>query len=472
MSTEINIVIGGSDLRQRATEQTNANRFAKIESDSQKKALAKGRAERSKALNQQGKDPTGQPKPSTPAPVLRRDEPAAYRRSDFPNVSYAGYVGFDYLTQDPGNNTGTRDRKAIWKIYPFTNSSDQGQPYTETIVMANLPAQVSGNSVTISETTSGPQPVNIGSAGSVVSLLNDEPSKFPWTLTTTTETSWHQLFSEEVQANLTFPSKNAVFSAYGIGWFWYKVKLVRTVNLVYGASLIKDQSYYITRTSSVTEEITSSSGDGQDIRAWRWTAKPANAMLSFPSYADNSQVKEIACPEAVKSIIKDKYLPEFKNFSYTTSTLNYSDTTSFTWDGQSVATVQGVWTLGASYTYSVDPNWDYRAATRPVFYSSNPYYKSVGNRAITPGIYSVFSGAELPVELFKYYLLSELATSSLPFKYRWRLSKDGMNPIGSPRTEDEYTYIGSSTPAWDGGMGAYCTQQLTSLGFNTTTPAP
>lgn len=466
MSTEINITVEGGNLSDVAWSNQWQNRQNEEQRRQQEKEAKRKAAEEAeqKKLEEQ-KKAAG----SGTSNKYRPDEPAANRRPGFPNVLYAGATGITYSTQTLPD--GTRDRKATWQIYPFTNSGNDGQPYEETLTMANLPGQTSGNRVVISTTTSGPTPTNLSTPGSVVSLLNDQPSQYPWTITEVSETYWHALFSEETQADLVFPSKTAVFSAYGLGWFWYTIKRVRTRTDVYDAINITDSSYYITGTSSATEVFTSSSGYGQDIKAWNWTASPANAMLSFPSYADNSQVKEIECPASAKSIITQQYLPEYSGFRYTTASAYVQDTTSYSWDGESIATVVPIYTNGALLTTSVTPAWDYRAPTRPVFFSGIPYYRSVGNRAITPGIYSVFTGTALPTAMFKYYLLSETVPGSSPVAYRWRLSKNGSTPIGSPRTKDEYISIGSSQPAWDGGMEAYCTQQLTSLGFITTTPA-
>jgi hypothetical protein len=106
MSTEINIVIGGSDLRQRATEQTNANRFAKIESDSQKKALAKGRAERSKEQAKKGEDEAGKPTSSPMAPAkLRKDDPAANRFGKDLPFFYHRQIDSDTLEVMSGNGS-------------------------------------------------------------------------------------------------------------------------------------------------------------------------------------------------------------------------------------------------------------------------------------------------------------------------------------------------------------------------------
>jgi hypothetical protein len=124
MSTEINIVIGGSDLRQRATEQTNANRFAKIESDSQKKALAKGRAERSKEQAKKGEDEAGKPTSSPMAPAkLRKDDPAANRLAT-ETVSRAWFVvtGNDWRI-----NTATTFNGITYATSPTVLGTNQGR---------------------------------------------------------------------------------------------------------------------------------------------------------------------------------------------------------------------------------------------------------------------------------------------------------------------------------------------------------
>lgn len=466
MSTEIRITLEGENLSDTARQNQQRNRQTEAQRvERQDEARATAKTEAAQKKEEEQKKAAGQSSTSK----FRPDEPAANRFGAYPNVLYAGATGFVYTSQVLSD--GTRDRKATWQIYPFTNSGAEGTPHQETLTMANLPNKTSGVSYTISQATSGPQPYSI-TAGSVVSLLNNEETKYPWTITTVTETYWHSLLSEETQATLVFPSRSALFSAYGLGWFWYSIKRIQTRTLVIGAKNVVGSTYYITSTSNVTEQFTSSSGSGQSIKAWEWTASPTNAILSFPSYADNPQVKEIACPGATASIIQDDYLPEYSNFSYTTTTGNITDTTDFTWNGTSIATVVPIYTTGAPYSISVTPSWDYRAAARPVLYSANPYYRSVGNRAVTPGIYSVFTGTVLPAEQFKYYLLTETVPSSSPIAYRWRLSRNGETPIGSPRKNDEYKFVGSSEAGWNGGMESYCNQQLTSLGFIATEPAP
>jgi hypothetical protein len=83
MSTQINVTVDSGGLADEDKQQRQSMRWAKLEKDGKSLVYRTGLDERGKALNQQAKDPSGKPKPSTPAPVLRRDEPAAFRSGCF-----------------------------------------------------------------------------------------------------------------------------------------------------------------------------------------------------------------------------------------------------------------------------------------------------------------------------------------------------------------------------------------------------
>jgi hypothetical protein len=99
MSTQINVTVDSGGLADEDKQQRQSMRWAKLEKDGKSLVYRTGLDERGKALNQQGKDPTGKPKPSTPAPVLRRDEPAAFR--------FGKTLPYFYFLADYDSTTGS-----------------------------------------------------------------------------------------------------------------------------------------------------------------------------------------------------------------------------------------------------------------------------------------------------------------------------------------------------------------------------
>jgi len=84
MSTYINVTVGKAGLSDKAKQQTNANRQAKLEADARSKAEVDGKRQRDANRAQQGIGPDGQPLFGLPLQTAaRKDEPAARRNSVF-----------------------------------------------------------------------------------------------------------------------------------------------------------------------------------------------------------------------------------------------------------------------------------------------------------------------------------------------------------------------------------------------------
>jgi hypothetical protein len=97
MSTYINVTVGKAGLSDKAKQQTNANRQAKLEADARNKAEVEGKRQRDVNRALQGIGPDGKPLFGIPLQTAaRKDEPAAFRvkngRGDFgwiTGISYA-----------------------------------------------------------------------------------------------------------------------------------------------------------------------------------------------------------------------------------------------------------------------------------------------------------------------------------------------------------------------------------------------
>lgn len=109
MTTQINVIVDNGGLSAKAKQQTQANRWSKLESDNRQKVQATGTQQRGANRAQQGIGPDGRPLyGSPPAQPLRRDEPAAFRgaiNADFYVIEYGFATGRDLDTrtflQDP-----------------------------------------------------------------------------------------------------------------------------------------------------------------------------------------------------------------------------------------------------------------------------------------------------------------------------------------------------------------------------------
>lgn len=82
MTTQINVIVDNGGLSAKAKQQTQANRWAKLEGDNRQKVGAKGLQQRDANRLLSGIDANGRPLYGTPpAQQLRRDEPAAFRNT-------------------------------------------------------------------------------------------------------------------------------------------------------------------------------------------------------------------------------------------------------------------------------------------------------------------------------------------------------------------------------------------------------
>lgn len=80
MTTQINVIVDNGGLSAKAKQQTQANRWSKLEGDNRQKVKDAGTQQRDVNRAQQGIGPDGRPLYGTPpAQPLRRDEPAATR---------------------------------------------------------------------------------------------------------------------------------------------------------------------------------------------------------------------------------------------------------------------------------------------------------------------------------------------------------------------------------------------------------
>lgn len=78
MTTQINVIVDNGGLSAKAKQQTNANRWAKLEKDGKELVANRASNERENALARVGLDPKGNPLYGTsPQLQVRKDEPAA-----------------------------------------------------------------------------------------------------------------------------------------------------------------------------------------------------------------------------------------------------------------------------------------------------------------------------------------------------------------------------------------------------------
>ena len=97
MTTQINVIVDNGGLSAKAKQRTQANRWQKLESDNRQKVEATGTQQRDANRLLSGIGADGRPLYGTPpAQPLRRDEPAAFRRS----VGTFGFIDIN------GCNTG------------------------------------------------------------------------------------------------------------------------------------------------------------------------------------------------------------------------------------------------------------------------------------------------------------------------------------------------------------------------------
>ena len=89
MSTYINVTVGKTGLSDKAKQQTNANRQAKLEADARNKAEVDGKRQRDANRALQGIGPDGKPLFGQPLQTaVRKDEPAAFRYQAQTKVSH------------------------------------------------------------------------------------------------------------------------------------------------------------------------------------------------------------------------------------------------------------------------------------------------------------------------------------------------------------------------------------------------
>ncbi|NBN87550.1 MAG: hypothetical protein EBV32_00425 [Proteobacteria bacterium] len=98
MSTYINVTVGKTGLSDKAKQQTNANRQAKLEADARDKAEVEGKRQRDANRAEQGIGPDGKPLYGQPLQTAaRKDEPAAFRQIDTVIVNGIG-IKVEYST--------------------------------------------------------------------------------------------------------------------------------------------------------------------------------------------------------------------------------------------------------------------------------------------------------------------------------------------------------------------------------------
>jgi hypothetical protein len=102
MTTQINVIVDNGGLSAKAKQQTQANRWQKLEADNRQKVEQQGLQQRDAERLLRGIGPDGRPLyGSSPAQLLRRDEPAAWRISD--SYAVAGVQISGILSSKPSN---------------------------------------------------------------------------------------------------------------------------------------------------------------------------------------------------------------------------------------------------------------------------------------------------------------------------------------------------------------------------------
>lgn len=480
MSTQINVTVDSGGLADEDKQQRRSMRWAKLEKDGRSRVYRTGLDERRKALNQQGKAPNGKPKPSAPAPVLRRDKPAVFRFGGPPNVLFSGAAGANLTYQENKPNGLTR-KYGKWFVYPFTGTQTLGTPYIEEFTIADdYPGTSSGYTALTSYQESGTTPYSDftysyapSNKGTLVSYTPANAALFPYTEIITYTTYWHSFAQYTNRVN--FPSKDALYSVAGISWDWYWIKRVRVITIVHNFDIITfGNPYYFgfqRYTTTIDDQFTSASSSERKYKAWRWTANMQNAMSSLTDTAYNPQVKEIPCPQAVKDIFKDKYLPIFTPFTYSlTYSQNPPDAVGYDQSTNSV-----IYAPGPMYSNSPDTStWGSTEPPDPLRYNrvNDVTHRAVQGmtfgRPTTPGVFTAFKDEDLPQGVFRKYLTNERVPgqTTTPYPYRFRFSPDGtVDKYTGPFKFETFTYYNNSNIAWDGAVPDYCYQQLLQLGF-------
>lgn len=133
MTTQINVIVDNGGLSAKAKQQTQANRWSKLEGDNRQKVQATGTQQRDVNRAQQGIGPDGRPLYGIPpAQPLRRDEPAAWRIGDAYDV--AGVLINGVLNSKPSNQ----------RIRTVTLAT-VGATYTETFDLYEFPFEAGYN---------------------------------------------------------------------------------------------------------------------------------------------------------------------------------------------------------------------------------------------------------------------------------------------------------------------------------------
>lgn len=122
MSTTINVTVGNAGLKEKAKQQTNANRQAKLEADARAEAKALGKEKRDIERAKQGLTPDGESLYGVPAKApAKKEEPAATRLTN-------GYVLLQPIEAPDANQWFEPNEVAVIPLqkkgnYPLSVSS-------------------------------------------------------------------------------------------------------------------------------------------------------------------------------------------------------------------------------------------------------------------------------------------------------------------------------------------------------------
>lgn len=106
MTTQINVIVDNGGLSAKAKQQTQVNRWQKLEQDNRQKVEQQGLQQRDAERLLRGIGPDGRPLYGTPpAQPQRRDEPAAFRQQKkgifgYMPAGYSDYGGYDAYTEE------------------------------------------------------------------------------------------------------------------------------------------------------------------------------------------------------------------------------------------------------------------------------------------------------------------------------------------------------------------------------------
>lgn len=170
MGTQINVIVDNGGLSAKAKQQTQANRWSKLESANRQKVEAAGTQQRDATRAQQGIGADGRPLFGTPpAQVLRRDEPAARQLGGnkidmlmVPDQGFSVAGNIPIRSKDSAYGVATSVEFANTTFVTYGDavfSSNEGPGGTSALTVGDIPATEYGYEVyegTIGTASNGP----------------------------------------------------------------------------------------------------------------------------------------------------------------------------------------------------------------------------------------------------------------------------------------------------------------------------